>query len=149
MNSRVPGDRWALRRVMNAKVSISGGSKPMVPSRREKPRTSITERVETVSPILRAASSSAAVTYSTSICGSIATPALWARSRSWRRAGATAAQRAAEGVAGRPAGALGALAQRAARGVDGRPASVVEDQRRLGEAFDGHRLLEAGGVGRD
>ena len=38
MNARVAGERWALRRVMKANVSTTGGSKPTLCRRRAKPR---------------------------------------------------------------------------------------------------------------
>ena len=71
-------------------------------------------------PSPRAARSNAAVMYSTSITGSSRTPAACARSRSWP-----------------------------ARRVLGRPARVVEDQRRLGEPLDRHRLAHPLGIGGD
>ena len=114
MNARVAGERWALRRVMKANVSYSGGSKRGACRAGGVAARSSIERGATVSPRPRAARSSAAVRYSTSICGSIVTPACWARSRSWRRVGSS-------------------------RG----PAGVVEDQRRLGEPLDRHRLAHA------
>ena len=94
MNARVAGDRWALRRVMNANVSYSGGSNGTVARRRLSPRETMIERGATVSPSPRTARSSAAVMYSTSISGSSFTPARCARSRSWRRVGSSAPQRA-------------------------------------------------------
>ena len=54
----------------------------------------------TVSPSPRATRSSAAVAYSTSICGSILTPACCARSRSWRRVGSSTPQRASQRISG-------------------------------------------------
>ena len=87
MNARVAGERWALRRVMNANVSYDrrverGGRRA---AGRARPLSS--EREPTVSPSPRAARSSAAVMYSTSISGSSRTPARCARSRSWRASG--------------------------------------------------------------
>ena len=58
------------------------------------PRPSATRRVPMVSPSPRNARSSAASTYSTSITGSIVTPARWARSASWRRVGSSHPKRA-------------------------------------------------------
>ena len=72
----------------------------------------------TVSPSPRAARSSAAVMYSTSICGSSRTPAV-----------------------------LRALAQTGTRRVDRSPSARRQDQRRLGERLDRHRLDHPLGVG--
>src|SRR3954465_14773089 len=136
MNARVAGERCALRRVMNANVSTTGGSKVVLCRRRAKPRPSATRRgpsgargVRIVSPRPRAARSSAASTYSTSISGSSVTPARWARSASWRRVGAFQ-PKGGPGGGGVPA-----------------EAGVVEDQGRLREALDRHGLAHALGVG--
>ena len=83
-------------------------------------RPSAMRRVPIVSPSPRAARSSAASTYSTSITR-----------------------------LDRDAGALGALRELAARRSRPAEARVVEDQRRLGEPLDRHRLAHALGVGRE
>ena len=79
---------------MKAKVSYSGGSNETPVSRRAEPRASMIDRGARVSPTPRAARSSAAVMYSTSISGSSFTPARWARSASWRRVGSSEPKRA-------------------------------------------------------
>ena len=102
MNSRVAGERCALRRVMKANVSYSGGSNGTPAERAARARASaMIARGATVSPSPRAARSSAAV------------DVLDLDLRLELHAGA-----------------LGALAELAARRVVGAPAGVVEDQRR-------------------
>src|SRR3954447_12620730 len=130
MNARVAGERCALRRVTKANVSVIGGSKPTWWRRRPNGRPSATRRVPIVSPRPRSARASAASTYSTSICGSIVTPPPRARPASRRRGG----------------GGGGELGKLAASRVVGAEPRVVEDQRRVGEPLDRHRLLHALGV---
>ena len=92
MNSRVAGEGWALRRVMNAEASCSGGSNATPERRRAAARGD--DRAVASCPRGRAGKVERGRRYSTSISGSIFTPARWARSRSWRRMGSSAPQRA-------------------------------------------------------
>ena len=118
MNSRVAGDRWALRRVMKANVSYSGGSNGTPPSLRARPR----ERI---------------------ICcerDGVAEPA----GGQLQRGGHVLDLDLRLDLHAR---LLRALAQLAAHRVVGAEARVEEDQRRVGEALDRHRLAQPLGVG--
>jgi hypothetical protein len=72
-------------------------------------------RATIVSPSPPAASSSAASMSSTSICGSIVTPARWASCASWRRVGSWVPQLASDRISGasaRPAMVIGRRTRR-------------------------------------
>ena len=120
MNARVAGERCALRRVMKANVSTTGGSKPTLCSRRANPRPSPMRRVPTVSP----------------------RPA---RGQVERRLDVLDLD---DGLERHPR-ALGALGELAPRRVRPAEARVVEDQRSLREALDRHRLEHVVGIGRE
>src|SRR3954452_18576014 len=127
MNARVAGERCALRRVMNANVSMTGGSKVVLC----RGRANVRPRAPWGVPAARERAPERHLARADGVAEA-------ARGELERRLDVLDLDLGLE----RHARALGAVGELAAGGVRPAEARVIEDQRRLREALDRHGLAD-------